>query len=928
MNAVRERIRLKSRRLAAELARHRRSQNAWAQRLGLSKGYLSQLANGRRRYPSAAVRQRLLEILELSFDDLFERQPARQPGRTKRGPDQPAKRRHPRRHGSRGDGTMSTFWHDLRTTARQLARQPAFTLLAASVLALGIGANATIFSIVDGVLLSPLAFPDPEQLVLLDENHIERGLVRFGVSPGNLEDWQQPKESLAGVAGYLRRSGNLRTAEQPLRVGYAIVSANLFPLLGVEPELGRGFRPTEERPGEDAVVVLSHRFHERYFGGRDPLGETLELDGQPLTVIGVMPDGFAFPSASTELWRPLAVPSVDAGERSGRWLAAIGRLQPQATVSQAEAEMNVLALRLGEEFPESNGGWSVTATPLHSAVVAGVRSPLLMLWATTGLVLLIACANVAHLLLVRAAGRRQELLIRAALGAGRRRLMTLLLAENALLSLIAGVGGAALAVLGVRLLPALASGTLPRAQTVDVDGRVLVFTLTLSLATALVFGLVPALRLSGHALSPALRSSDRQVAGGRLRSTLVVSEVALAAVVLIGAGLLVRSLSAVLNVDPGFDPRGLLSLRVEPPMDVEFGDVDIEVAIQRIMDQRHQTATTFARLLEGIEALPGVESATAINRPPLSGDSWFIKFFVTGRPLAAGDEAPTGLGRVVTPGYFRTLGIPLLAGRALTARDVQGSTQVAVVDRQAASLYWPGEDPVGQRITMGDVPPQLTEQFTFTVVGVVGEVHHNTLETMARPTVYFPFSQATTGHYGDWGMTLMVRTGGAPLDWVPAIRSEVERVLPGLPIFAARSMRDAVDSSVAARRFHLRLSSAFAIVSLLLAAVGIYGVTAYAASRRRREMGIRFALGARSGDVLRQVTREGMIPVAAGLAFGLVGALAATRVLQGFLFGVEPADPLSFAAAAAILAAVGLAACWIPARRAARVDPAVVLRDE
>ena len=824
---------------------------------------------------------------------------------------------------------MRSFVHDLLHGWRLLAGRPAFAGLTVLILALGIGANAAIFSIVKGVLLEPLGFPDPERLVLLDENHLARGLSRFGVSPANLEDWQVRTESFTHVSGFVQRAGNLLAEGRATRVSYALVSANLFPLFGVATELGRGFEVDEEQPGRETVVVISYRFWQSHFGGRpDVVGQTLWLEDERHQVVGVMPSGFAFPAATTELWKPIALTPIEADDRTGRWLSAIGRLRSGATLEDAQSEMQLLAQQLAKAYPEADEGWSVTLTPLRTAVVAGAQAPLFMLWVATGLVLLIACANVAHLLLVRAAGRRHELAVRTALGAPRLRLVRQLLTENLLLSLLGGAAGLLVAWVGVRWLPSLADGSLPRAQGVAIDAGVMGFTLVLALGTGLLFGLMPALRISRDTLAPVLKKSGRWATGGGLRGALVACEVALAVMVLIGAGLLTRSFFKVLEVDPGFDPTHLLSLRVEPPMRLNLDGLEMAAAIDQVMAQRQQAAARYERVLEGIAALPAVINAAAVNHGPLAGDSWFFHFAVAGRDPPVDGVLPSGLARVVTVDYFETLKIPRVSGRSLTRQDGPEAPRAVVIDREMARLYWGSEDPIGQKITMGDVPPEFADRFTFTVVGVVGSVRHNTLETSARPTAYFPFAQATTGHYGDWGMTLVVRTAAEPLAIAETIRAEVERLEPTLPVFAVRSMHQVVTASLAGRRFHLQLLGGFAALALILAAVGIYGVIAYSVSQRTREIGIRLALGASGSDVLQQVVREGMKPVAAGLVIGLAGALGWTRALSGLLFGVPTADAPSFLAAAAILAGVAWVACLVPARWATRVEPIRALHDE
>ena len=467
-------------------------------------------------------------------------------------------------------------------------------------------------------------------------------------------------------------------------MSYALVSADFFTLFASPMQLGRDFETKDEQPGQDGVVVLADGFWQSHFGGRsDVVGQTVQLDGRQHHVVGVMPPGFRFPVSTTQMWKPLALAPIEADNRTGRWLAAIGRLRPGTSLQAAAAEMDTLARQLASAYPEAVEGWGVTLTPLHTAVVAGAGSPLLMLWGATALVVLIACANVGHLLLIRAAGRRSELAIRTALGAPRRRLVCQLLTENGLLSLIGGLGGLILAYWGIKALPALAGGSLPRVQSVAIDGVVGVFTLALSLAAGLFAGLFPALRLSRGATAAALKEAGRGAALRRNRHILVTAEVALAVVVLISASLLVRSFAKALDVHPGFEPQNLLSLRVEPEMQVDL-DGDLETIMERVMSQRRQAAELFDRLVERVEAVPGVVAAAAVNRPPLSGDSWFFNFSVVGRPVPPDGPLPSGLSRVVTPGYFRALGIPLVAGRALTAEDVQGAPRVVVVDREMA----------------------------------------------------------------------------------------------------------------------------------------------------------------------------------------------------------------------------------------------------
>jgi putative ABC transport system permease protein len=825
---------------------------------------------------------------------------------------------------------LEVLAQDLRFALRTLRKSPLFTLVAILTLALGIGGNTVLFSVVDQVLLRPLPYPRADELVRVWASNPGRGWRRFEVSSQDFDDWRSGSRSFAQLAVYSPRAGNLTGGGDPLRVDYVVATASLWPLLGVEPLLGRTFTAEEDAPGRGEAAVVSYGFWRSYLGGdRGALGRHLTVGGEAVTVVGVMPPGFGFPDADTQLYKPFGTDRNRFGGRGAHWLDAVGRLAPGVSLATAQAEISTLAEGLAREYPDTNTGYGVLLEPLHEVEVGEARPALLVLWAAVGLILLIAAANLAGLLLARGIGRRQELALRAALGARRPRLLRQLLSESLLLALAGGACGLALAYGALAALPATALGaTLPRIDQVSLDLPVLAFCLGLSLATGLLFGLLPALTATRTDPAPALKEGGGRGGGrdGRSRAVLVVAEVALAVVVLVGAGLLLRSFARLLGVDPGFDPQGLLTLRLEPPQAPLPEDLDLDQMLARLGEDRSRAVAFYDELLGRLAALPGVRAAAAINRRPLAGTYWNSSYTIAGRPRPQPGQEPDTYFRTVTPGYFTTLGIPLVAGRVLGRGDVAGAPGAVVISRAMAAASWGDDDPLGARITFDD--PDEPHALWYTVVGVVGDVRASDLETAGQPMAYATFAQSRFGHFGNWGMDLVVRTAGDPLALAAAVRGQVRALDPTLPAFAVRSMAEVVGGALAARRVNALLVGLLAAVALGLAAVGLYGVIAYSVSRRRHEIGLRMALGATPGAVVGRVVGRGMALVAAGVALGLAGAALATRLLASLLYGVGATDPATYAAVALLLAAVALLACAVPARRAARVDPAAAFRAE
>jgi putative ABC transport system permease protein len=789
---------------------------------------------------------------------------------------------------------------DLRYALRQLARSPGFSATVVLTLALGIGACAAIFTVVDAVLLRPLPFAEPERLVMLNERKPPE-VPMFVVRPNTFPYWKRLVTSFEGLAVVRDGSYNLTGQGAPVRVYTGKVTANAFPMLRVQPALGRTFAVDEETPGKDAVVILSHGFWQRQLGGRpDVLGQSLQLDGRSHRVVGVMPEGFALPGRF-DLYVPHGYQVFRKDESDNRTIEVFARLKPGVTIAQARAELDAIEAGLAREDSDDFEGWQPVVAPMLEARVGEARRPLLALLGAVGLLLLIACANAAHLLLARGTVRAREIAVRAALGASRGRLVGELLGESLVLALAAGALGLLLAQWGVSALLALAPEGLPRLQEIAVDRRVLAFTAALALLTAVVFGLAPALAATRPDLHATLKEGGRGVGPGRhrLRGALVVAEVAIAVVLLAGAGLLVRSFDRLRHVDRGFQPDGALAVSLSLP--------------QEKYASAEQIGGFAGQVLERLGALPGVTAAGVVQDLPFAGGLNFFCLLVEGHPPP--DQCDATRYYAISPDYFRAMGIAVRRGRVYEARDWRTATRTTVINEALVRRYFPGQDAVGKRIAASNRPTEW-----YTVVGVVSDVRDETLGDAIRPQVY-----AMLAHEPAHALTFVVRGVGAV---PPAVRAAVESVDPQQPIASLRPLTDLVAASIARDRFAATLFAVFSAAALLLAAVGIYGVMAYAVARRTGEIGVRLALGARAADVLALVVGQGGRLVALGLVLGVGAALLLAGLVQAMLFEIGPRDPLSYAATALLLALVALLACLVPALHAARIDPMTALRAE
>jgi putative ABC transport system permease protein len=818
------------------------------------------------------------------------------------------------------------MFQDLRFALRMLLKRPGFTLIAILTLSLGIGANTAIFSVVHAVLLKPLPYATPERLVMLWESSPKIG-GEFDVRINHFLAWRDEQQVFAQLAAYQYQDFNLSGGDRPERIQGVLVTANLFPLLGVQPAEGRNFLPEEERDGQHRVAIVSHDFWRRRFGddshSQDPPGwreKMLTLNGDSYRVIGVMPAGFEIARGGgmpqglafvprADLWTPIPFKPDDRANVS-RYPIVIGRLRPEVTIEQANSAMTALARRLDSSEPQM----SVKLVPLSEQLTGKVRPALLVLLGAVGLVLLIACVNVANLKLAGAAARRREFALRAALGASRLRLARQVMTEGLLLSVIAGAGGWLLAHWLRHLIVAFSPDSLPRVREIALDGTVLGFTLLASILTGVIFSLAPAMRFSRPDLTEDLKSgagkTSLSLSRFSLGSLLVVAEVALALALLIGAGLLLNSFVRLQRVDPGFDSRNVLTMQLSLPQP--------KYSTGAQMESFHR------QMLERVEALPGVEAAGLINELPLGGgDMDFPEFTIDGQESTPGAYWFTNSISIVSPGYFRAMGTPLVRGRLFDARDSEQSERVIIVNEAAARRYWQGRDPVGSRIS-------AMNAYFFLVVGVVADVRHQGLESETNPRVYLPHTQVMERMKVRLlrSMTLAMRSASPAEPLIAAVQREVGAVDREQPLSNIRTMRQVVAASVAERKFTTALLGAFAALALLLALIGIYGVMSYVVTQRTHEIGIRVALGARASDVLRLVVRQGMTLAFAGLIVGLPVSLGLAQLMKGLLYGVSATDPLTFAAAAALLMAVALLAALVPAQRAMKVDPMIALRSE
>ncbi len=812
---------------------------------------------------------------------------------------------------------MGTLWQDLRYGARMLLKKPGFTLVAVLTLALGVGANTAIFTVVNAVLLRSLPFEHAEQLVRIGGANQQRNKRLGTLSPHDFYDIRDRNTVFESIAAYDGWSPSLTGTGEPERLAGGRVTTSFFNVLKVEPALGRAFLPQEEQRGNHLVVILSYGLWQRRFGANPSIvGQSITLGGLSYNVIGVLPQGFDPPQFSNvgfekpELWAPFA-PDLSQWTRSGRSLdTAIARLKPGVSSEQAQAELMVIAQQLEQQYPDTNAGESLNVVSLHEQLVGKIRSALMIFLAAVGFVLLIACANVANLLLARAAARQKEIAIRTALGAGRWRVVRQLLTESVLLALLGGALGLLFAMWATDYLVTLGADALPHLGRIGLDLRVFGFTTLLTLLTGIAFGLAPALQFSKPDLNETLKESGRTSMSGRgsqrLRGLLVVSEIAISLLLLIGAGLLVKSFMRLQNVSPGFDPHNTLAMNVFLP--------------GAKYPEDEQQRAFFDQAQERIKALPGVDAVGMVSNLPVSGGFDTVSFYAEGQAVPARENVPDVERYTINSDYFRAMGIPLKSGRSFGSEDRANSLPVAIISEETARRFWPGESPLGKRINT-DIDDK--ESPWRTIVGVVGDVRHYALDISPTPQFYLPHHQSSPQF-----MAVVVRSSNRPENQIAAVREQIWAIDKDQPIFNIKTMERFVAESIAQRRFTMLLLGLFAGVALVLAIIGLYGVMAYTVTQRTHEIGIRMALGAQAGDVLKMVIRQGMALVLIGVGIGLAAAFILSRLISSFLYGVSATDPWTFVGVPLVLCAVAGLASYIPARRATKVDPMVALRYE
>jgi len=820
---------------------------------------------------------------------------------------------------------MEIIWNDLRYGLRMLRRSPGFTTVAVLTLAIGIGANAAIFSVIYAILLRPLPFPDSERIVLIWQTDPNRNITRGIASPAEFLDWRDMSRSFEELSAWRTWFYNLTGGSQPEQVWGVHASGNFFRLLGVAPILGRDFAAEEERPGREQVVIISYGLWQRQYGGdANIVGRNILVDDKPYSVIGVLPRGFTLfgTSRQFDLWMPFAFDRAQL-DRKDHSVIVFGRLRKEITPAVARAEMQTIFAQLKKQFPGIDPQNGIRIVKFHDDLARGLRPALLVLLAAVGFVLLIACANVANLMLARATSREREIAVRATLGAGRLRILRQLLTESVLLSVIGGALGvlaayAALPLLRAALPPQGGYGEVAHVEWIGINGPVLGFSLVVSLITGIIFGFAPAIQMSRSDLSESLKEGSRGSTGGRrsqlVRSALVISEVALSLMLLVGAGLLIRSFFLLMSENLGFNPAHVLTMQLWLPESHYAAGAPVLNFYQQVIDR--------------VASLPGVKSASASNFLPLTAWADFWNFDIAGRPVAPPDKPNTAEYRVIDWRFFRTLGIPLRSGREFTPADNADAPGVVLISEALAHRYWEGEDPVGKQIRLQGRPAvapwqAVGKETWLTVVGVVGDIREWELGDEKTAEMYLPYLQNPSRI-----MRLVVRSERDPAALTAAVRHAVESVDPNQPVTEIRTMDEFFDAAVSQRRLGMFLLGVFAAIATVLAAVGIYGVMAYAVTHRSHEIGIRMALGAERRDVLRMVVADGMRLAGIGLILGIAASIFVTRYLESQLYGVKPTDPLTFAGVAGGLTLVTIAACYFPARRATRVDPLVALRYE
>ncbi len=818
---------------------------------------------------------------------------------------------------------MNTFWQDIRYGLRVMRKNPGFVVVAVLALALGVGANTAIFSVVNAILLHPINYENPDQLVMVWEKSAKRGFGQIPTSLPNFTDLRTDNTSLQDLGAFADSNFNLTGSEQPERVIGVKVTASLLSLVGIQPLHGRLFLAGEDQPQATRVLILSNQLWQRSFGANaNIVGQTVALNGDSYTVVGIMPAGFKLPPAfsanvassqyampTADLWVPL-VPDELLKGRDVRALFMIGRLKPGVTAEAAQSEMNVIASRLQKEYPAVDADMEVDVIPLRQQITGDIRLALMVLFAAVGCVLLIACTNVANLLLAKASGRQKEVAIRTALGATRLRVVRQLLTEGMLLGLAGGVLGSLLAILVLRQLVIFSPANVSIPENIGIDWKVLAFTLLLSLFTSFVFGLAPALQASKLDLNETLKEGGRGNTGGsktnRLRSLLVITEVALAVVLLIASGLMIKSFLRLQSVNPGFNPENLITLEMQLP-ETKYPDRERQAIFQQQVVQR-------------VAQIPGVQSVGTVDNLPFSGNELNAGWGIEGQPPLSAADRPRGFLRHVSTSYFEAMGIPLRKGRTFADSDNGNAPGVAVINETAARKFWPNEEPLGKRFKRGRTDSQNP---WVTVVGVVAPVSHTSLQVASQPEVYLPFQQNTGVN-----LTLVARTKSDPKAFAGAVRREVSALDKDLPVSNIKFMDEIIGKSVAQPRVYALLLGIFAALALVLAAIGIYGVISYSVTQRVNEIGIRLALGARPVDVLKLVVKQGMILALIGVVLGLIVSFASTRVLASQLYGVTATDPLTYIGITLLLMLVALIACTIPAVRATKVDPMIAVRNE